>query len=75
MQSDQVPLDVMQQHWKVSDTTQLHLESTLDQTILDRFTTIAENLHPGVHSVECELLAETKDPSGGHEFRIISLMR
>ena len=40
-----------------------------------RFTTIADDLHPGLHSVECELLKDTKDPGGGHEFRIISLMR
>ncbi|KAJ9117453.1 hypothetical protein QFC22_004303 [Naganishia vaughanmartiniae] len=33
-----------------------------------------ENLEPGMHTVECELLEETQDPSGGHEFRIISLM-
>ncbi|GHJ85051.1 hypothetical protein NliqN6_1453 [Naganishia liquefaciens] len=41
---------------------------------IGRFTTIADNLQPGLHSVECELLEDTKDPGGGHEFRIISLM-
>lgn len=41
---------------------------------IGRFTTLATNLPPGRHSVRCEVLEETADLGGGHEFRIISLM-
>ena len=42
---------------------------------IGRFTTIRNDLQPGPHDVTCELLQETADPEGGHEFRIISIMR
>jgi hypothetical protein len=32
------------------------------------------NVQPGNYKMECELLSETKDPGGGTEFRIISVM-
>jgi hypothetical protein len=40
-----------------------------------RSHTIRDDLVPGEHTLECELLDETKDPGGGKEFRIISVMR
>ena len=42
---------------------------------LHRTLTIHEDLAPGDHELHCELLEETKDPQGGHEFRVISVMR
>ena len=42
---------------------------------LRRTLTIQEDLAPGDHELHCELLEETKDPQGGHEFRVISVMR
>ncbi|GMK54500.1 hypothetical protein CspeluHIS016_0110860 [Cutaneotrichosporon spelunceum] len=32
------------------------------------------NLEPGSYTLECELLAETSDPGGGTEFRLMALM-
>lgn len=40
-----------------------------------RAATIGSNLTPGEHKLTCELLNETADPSGGKEFRLISVMR
>jgi hypothetical protein len=37
--------------------------------------TIRTDLTPGDHILRCELLEATADPGGGHEFRIISVMR
>jgi hypothetical protein len=37
--------------------------------------TIRTDLTPGEHILRCELLEATADPGGGHEFRIISVMR
>lgn len=42
---------------------------------IGRFATIAEGLPEGKHTVTCELLSETKDPGGGTNFRLISIMR
>jgi hypothetical protein len=42
---------------------------------IGRFATIRSDLKAGRHTVTCELLEETKDPGGGHEFRLISMMR
>jgi len=42
---------------------------------IGRFATIRDDLHPGVHTITCEILNETSDPGGGHEFRMISMMR
>ena len=42
---------------------------------IGRFSTIRDDLSPGRHVVSCELLDETSDPGGGHEFRMISMMR
>jgi len=41
---------------------------------IGRFSTIATDLPPGVHKISCEVLEETSDPGGGHEFRMISIM-
>lgn len=40
-----------------------------------RGMTIRTDLTPGEHILRCELLEATADPGGGHEFRIISVMR
>jgi hypothetical protein len=32
-----------------------------------------KNVTPGEHILRCELLRETKDPSGGHDFRILAV--
>ncbi|WWD15584.1 hypothetical protein CI109_100006 [Kwoniella shandongensis] len=42
---------------------------------IGRFDSIRDNLPPGQHTVTCEVLEETSDPDGGHEFRLISMMR
>lgn len=42
---------------------------------LTRAATIRTDLSPGEHTLTCELLKETADPSGGKEFRLISVMR
>ncbi|ORY35911.1 hypothetical protein BCR39DRAFT_568808 [Naematelia encephala] len=34
-----------------------------------------DGITPGSHTLHCELLEDTKDPGGGKEFRIISVMR
>ncbi|OXG24589.1 hypothetical protein C366_00118 [Cryptococcus neoformans Tu401-1] len=41
---------------------------------IGRFAPIRDNLQPGKHTITCELLEETSDPGGGHEFRMISMM-
>ena len=40
-----------------------------------RRANIRDDLTPGRHTMHCELLKDTDDPAGGHEFRVISLMR
>ncbi|WWD20499.1 hypothetical protein CI109_104975 [Kwoniella shandongensis] len=42
---------------------------------IGRAATIRDDLKPGDHMLHCELLKETADPTGGKEFRIISVMR
>ncbi|WVQ63079.1 uncharacterized protein L199_001230 [Kwoniella botswanensis] len=42
---------------------------------IGRAATIRDDLKPGDHVLHCELLKETADPTGGKEFRIISVMR
>jgi hypothetical protein len=42
---------------------------------MNRGMTIRTDLTPGDHILRCELLEATADPGGGHEFRIISVMR
>jgi hypothetical protein len=42
---------------------------------MNRGMTIRTDLTPGEHILRCELLEATADPGGGHEFRIISVMR
>ncbi|ODO08911.1 hypothetical protein L198_00650 [Cryptococcus wingfieldii CBS 7118] len=42
---------------------------------IGRFATIRTGLSAGTHTITCELLEETSDPGGGHEFRMISMMR
>ncbi|KAJ7069380.1 hypothetical protein C8F01DRAFT_1207108 [Mycena amicta] len=37
-------------------------------------TMVATNLGAGHHTLHCELLQETKDPSGGHDFRIMAVV-
>ncbi|ORX35756.1 hypothetical protein BD324DRAFT_631543 [Kockovaella imperatae] len=39
-----------------------------------RFDTVASGLRPGKHRLTCQMLEETSDPEGGHEFRLISVM-
>ncbi|TYJ54164.1 hypothetical protein B9479_005175 [Cryptococcus floricola] len=41
---------------------------------IGRATTIKTGLSPGKHILTCEHLNETKDPKGGKEFRLISVM-
>jgi hypothetical protein len=43
--------------------------------LTQRGMTIRTDLTPGEHILRCELLEATADPGGGHEFRIISVMR
>jgi hypothetical protein len=56
--------------------TSRSLETRLKLTCsnIGRFATIRSDLSPGLHTVTCELLEETSDPGGGHEFRMISMM-
>ncbi|WWC92047.1 uncharacterized protein L201_007001 [Kwoniella dendrophila CBS 6074] len=42
---------------------------------IGRAATIRDDLKPGDHVLHCELSDQTADPKGGHEFRIISVMR
>jgi len=42
---------------------------------MDRGINIRTDLTPGDHILRCEVLEATADPGGGHEFRIISVMR
>ncbi|KAK8850316.1 hypothetical protein IAR55_004233 [Kwoniella newhampshirensis] len=42
---------------------------------IGRAATIRDDLKPGDHMLHCELLKETADPTGGKEFRMISVMR
>ena len=35
---------------------------------------IATNLSPGAHVLTCEVIEETRDPGGGHEFRITTVV-
>lgn len=44
------------------------------QLITCRLGTI-KGIKPGTHTLNCELLEETHDPEGGHEFRIIGITR
>ena len=49
--------------------------SSLKSRNIGRFDTIRTNLEAGSHTISCQLLEETADPGGGHEFRMISIMR
>jgi hypothetical protein len=51
-------------------------ERSLDWiSLMIRGMAIRTDLTPGEHILRCELLEATADPGGGHEFRIISVMR
>ena len=50
-------------------------EARARQKLIPRGITIRNDLSPGDHILRCELLEATPDPGGGHEFRIISVMR
>ena len=43
--------------------------------LINRGMNIRTDLTPGDHILRCEVLEATADPGGGHEFRIISVMR
>jgi len=51
------------------------LHHQLTRSNIGRFDTIRTDLEPGSHAISCQLLEETADPGGGHEFRMISIMR
>lgn len=34
---------------------------------------IAHHATPGKHTLTCEVMQETSDPNGGHEFRLIAV--
>jgi len=36
-------------------------------------TSVSEDATPGPHVLTCEVMQETKDPGGGHEFRLIAV--
>jgi hypothetical protein len=38
-----------------------------------RYTYIANDIAPGSHLLHCEVVVDTSDPGGGHEFRMTSL--
>ncbi|QRW19610.1 GDSL-like lipase/acylhydrolase family protein [Rhizoctonia solani] len=42
---------------------------------MSRDAEVAGGVPAGSHEVTCEVLQETRDPGGGHEFRLISLTR
>ncbi|WWC99168.1 hypothetical protein V866_006063 [Kwoniella sp. B9012] len=46
----------------------------LDKRNMGMVKEIASGLQPGKHTLHCELLKETLDPSGGHEFRLFAVM-
>ncbi|TXT13322.1 hypothetical protein VHUM_00689 [Vanrija humicola] len=62
--------------WVNDDVDQAHvLEGYWEEPFnIGRSVDLRTDLPPGKHKVHCELMAETADPAGGHEFRIISLM-
>jgi hypothetical protein len=37
------------------------------------YSLIASDLAPGKHLLHCEVVEDTSDPGGGHEFRMTSL--
>lgn len=41
--------------------------------LFSRYSIIANDLAPGAHLLHCEVIADTSDPGGGHEFRMTSL--
>lgn len=41
---------------------------------IGQFTTLALNLPPGMHTITCEQLDETDDPTGANSFRMLSIM-
>nr|XP_019050219.1 hypothetical protein I302_00644 [Kwoniella bestiolae CBS 10118]OCF29149.1 hypothetical protein I302_00644 [Kwoniella bestiolae CBS 10118] len=46
----------------------------LDKRNMGMVKEIASGLQPGKHTLHCELLKETLDPSGGTEFRLFAVM-
>lgn len=48
---------------------------TVGNRNISRDSEVAVGVAPGPHEVTCEVLQETLDPGGGHEFRLISLTR
>ncbi|KAL7424571.1 hypothetical protein Q5752_000255 [Cryptotrichosporon argae] len=64
------------QCWVDDDTdAAVTLEGYWDQIYnIGRSSTIRDGLEPGAHVLHCALLESTADPTGGKEFRIISLM-
>nr|XP_019012223.1 uncharacterized protein I206_03068 [Kwoniella pini CBS 10737]OCF51004.1 hypothetical protein I206_03068 [Kwoniella pini CBS 10737] len=46
----------------------------LDKRNMGMVKEVASGLQPGKHTLRCELLKETLDPSGGNEFRLFAVM-
>lgn len=38
-----------------------------------RVSVVTNNASPGKHILTCEVMKETTDPDGGHEFRLIAV--
>nr|XP_018264557.1 uncharacterized protein I303_02727 [Kwoniella dejecticola CBS 10117]OBR86715.1 hypothetical protein I303_02727 [Kwoniella dejecticola CBS 10117] len=46
----------------------------LDKRNMGMVKEVASGLQPGKHTLQCEVLKETLDPSGGNEFRLFAVM-
>lgn len=48
--------------------------SGLTRSNIGHLTTLSTTIPAGTHTVTCEILEDTNDPGGGHEFRLIGIM-
>lgn len=46
----------------------------LTRSNIGHLTTLSTTIPAGHHVVTCEILMDTSDPDGGHEFRLIGIM-
>lgn len=72
----EVPIDG---YWDETASIPLWVESIVSpgRWLADRpecsSQVIRDDLEPGEHILHCEILGETRDPGGGHEFRLTSV--
>ena len=53
--------------------SQCFVKSTTHFSFLPSTSVVSDKVTPGRHILTCEIVESTKDPGGGHEFRLIAI--